>query len=237
MFIQVLSPFLKIRFLLGFFFCLFTMSCVSYMFCRLNCYRKYNLQILSPILCVLTRFIMSNMFSPMGWSPQAPSSMGFSGQGHRNGLHLLLQGIFQHRIKPASLESSAPPSRLFTTRSAWDASHSLCSLKLEYSWDLYVGMACSVLCCYYSVTKSCPALCDPINCCTSGFPVLHCLPEFVQTHAHWVSGDILSSILCHPLLHLLSVFPSIRVFSNKSILSIRWPECWRFGFSISSSSE
>ena len=45
------------------------------------------------------------------------------------------------------------------------------------------------------------------------------------------------SILCHPLLHLPSIFPSIRVFSNESVLHIRWPKYWSFSFSISPSSE
>ena len=44
-------------------------------------------------------------------------------------------------------------------------------------------------------------------------------------------------ILCHPLLLLPSVFPSIRVFSNESVLHIRWPKCWHFSFSISPSNE
>ena len=44
-------------------------------------------------------------------------------------------------------------------------------------------------------------------------------------------------ILCHHLLLLSSVFPSIRVFSNKSVLCIRWPKYWRFNFSISPSNE
>ena len=44
-------------------------------------------------------------------------------------------------------------------------------------------------------------------------------------------------ILCHPLLLLPSVFPSIRVFSNVSVLHIRWPKYWSFSFSISLSSE
>ena len=44
-------------------------------------------------------------------------------------------------------------------------------------------------------------------------------------------------ILCHPLLLLPSIFPSIRVFSNESILRIRWPKYWRFSFSISPSNE
>ena len=44
-------------------------------------------------------------------------------------------------------------------------------------------------------------------------------------------------ILCHPLLLLASIFPSIRVFSNESVLWIRWPEYWSFSFSISPSNE
>ena len=44
-------------------------------------------------------------------------------------------------------------------------------------------------------------------------------------------------ILCHPLLHLPSIFPSIRVFSNESVLCIRWPKYWSFSFSISPANE
>ena len=44
-------------------------------------------------------------------------------------------------------------------------------------------------------------------------------------------------ILCHPLLLLPSIFPSIRVFSNESVLRIRWPKYWSFSFSISTSNE
>ena len=44
-------------------------------------------------------------------------------------------------------------------------------------------------------------------------------------------------ILCHPLLLLLSIFPSIRVFSNESALRMRWPKYWSFSFSISPSNE
>ena len=44
-------------------------------------------------------------------------------------------------------------------------------------------------------------------------------------------------ILCHPLLLLPSIFPSIRVFSNESALRIRWTKCWSFSFNISPSNE
>ena len=79
-------------------------------------------------------------------------------------------------------------------------------------------------------------LCDPMDCSTPGFPVLHHLPEFAQTHVHWVCDDI-HLVLCHPLLLLSSIFPSIRVFSNESVLHIRWPKYWSFSISISPSNE
>ena len=54
-----------------------------------------------------------------------------------------------------------------------------------------------------------------------------------------IESVMLSShlILCHPLLLLPSIFPSIRVFSNESALRIRWPKYWSFSFSISPSNE
>ena len=51
-------------------------------------------------------------------------------------------------------------------------------------------------CCCCSVTHSCLTHCNPMDCSTPGFPVLHYLPEFTQTHVHWVSDAIQSS---HPL--------------------------------------
>ena len=72
---------------------------------------------------------------------------------------------------------------------------------------------------------------------TPGFSVHHCLPEFAQTHIHWVGEAIQHLILCHPLLLLPSIFPSIRVFSRESALRIRWPKYWSFSFSISPSRE
>ena len=50
--------------------------------------------------------------------------------------------------------------------------------------------------CCCSVAQSCPTLCDPMDCSTPGFPVLHQLPELAQTHIHWVSDAIQPS---HPL--------------------------------------
>ena len=52
--------------------------------------------------------------------------------------------------------------------------------------------------------------------------------EFAQTHVHWVGDTIHHLILCHPLLLLPSIFPSIRFFSNESALCIRWTKNWSF---------
>ena len=57
----------------------------------------------------------------------------------------------------------------------------------------------------YSVTKSCPALCNPMDCSTPGFPVLYHLPEFLQTHVHRVGDAIQPS---HPLLLPSPPFPA-----------------------------
>ena len=83
---------------------------------------------------------------------------------------------------------------------------------------------------FSSVAQSCPTLYDPLNCSTPGLPVHHQLPEFTQTHVHWVSDAIQ---LSHPLLSFLS----IRVFSNESALCIRWPKYWSFSFNIIPSNE
>ena len=70
-----------------------------------------------------------------------------------------------------------------------------------------------------------------------GFPVHHQLLQLAQTHVHRVTDPSNCLILCHPLLLLPSIFPSIRVFSNESVLPIRWPKYWSFSFSISPSNE
>ena len=92
------------------------------------------------------------------------------------------------------------------------------------------------MCC--SVTQSCLTLCDPMDCRTKGFPVYHQLLELAQTHIHRV-GDAIqpSHPLSSPFLLPPSIFPSIRVFSNESVLSIRWPKYWSFSFNISPSNE
>ena len=88
-----------------------------------------------------------------------------------------------------------------------------------------------------SVAQWCLTFCNPIDCSTPGFPVHHQLPELAQNHVHWVGDAIQPS---HPLLSPSPpafIFPSIRIFSNESVLGMRWPKYWSFNFSISLSNE
>ena len=102
-------------------------------------------------------------------------------------------------------------------------------------------------CCYFilcnlvhwfsSVAQSSPTLCDPVDCSTSGFPAHHHHPELAQTHVHQVGDAIQPSYPCRLLLLLPSIFPSIRVYFNESVLPIQWQKYWSFSFSASPSSE
>ena len=74
-----------------------------------------------------------------------------------------------------------------------------------------------------------------MDCSTPGLHVYHQLPELAQTHVHWVGDAIPPSYPLSSLLLPPSVLPSIRVFSNESVLHIKWPKNW--SFSISPSSE
>ena len=109
---------------------------------------------------------------------------------------------------------------------------SLTRLKLRCQQNFIYFRSSKRECCCCSVTKSCPTLCDPMDCSILGFPVLHYLPEFAQTHVHWVSDAIQPS---HPLPSSAFTFnPSQHpVLSNKSALCIRLPKYWSFNFSIS----
>ena len=87
--------------------------------------------------------------------------------------------------------------------------------------------------CCCSVAQSCPTLCNPMDCSTPGLPVHHQLLEHVQTHVHRVSDAIQPSHRLSPPSPPAFIFPSIRVFSNESVLLMLalfcptplW--CWR----------
>ena len=113
--------------------------------------------------------------------------------------HLVSVGLFLHKI----LKS-------------FDHYSFICS-PITYIFDFL-----SLPCCCCSFPKSCHTLCNPTNCSTPGFPVLHYLQEVTQTHVH-LSDDAIQ--LFHPLsppsLLLPSVLPRIKIFSNESALCIR----------------
>ena len=104
---------------------------------------------------------------------------------------------------------------------------------------------------HIQLLQLCLTLCDPMDCSPSGSfvhgilqtRVLEWIAMPLSKGSSWprdwtfVSYDIQWSHLCHPLLFLTSIFPSIRVFSNESVLCIRWPKYWNFSFSISPSKE
>ena len=88
---------------------------------------------------------------------------------------------------------------------------------------------------FSSVAQSCPTLNHPVDC-----------RAFLSITNSWSSLKLTSMesvmpsnhlILCHPLLLPPSIFPSIRVFSNESVLCMRWSKYWNFSFSISPSNE
>ena len=91
-------------------------------------------------------------------------------------------------------------------------------------------------CCYCGSVAQ-PTLCDPMDCSIPGSPVLHHLPEFAQTHAHWVSDAIQPS---HPLSSPSS--PAFNLSQHQGVFqwvssSIRWSKHRSFSFSICPSNE
>ena len=90
---------------------------------------------------------------------------------------------------------------------------------------------------FSSVAQSCSNLCNPMDCSMKGFLSITNSRSLLKLMS---IASVMSSnhlILCHPLLLLSSVFPGIRVFSNESVLHIRWANYWIFSFSISPSNE
>ena len=88
-----------------------------------------------------------------------------------------------------------------------------------------------------SVAQSYLTLCDPMDCSTQASLSITnswSLLKLMSTESVMPSNHL---ILCHPLILLPSIFPSIRVFSNESVLHIRWPKYWSFSFSINPSNE
>ena len=90
---------------------------------------------------------------------------------------------------------------------------------------------------FSSVAQPCPTPCNPMNCSTPGLSAHHHLPEFTQTQVHRVHDAIQPSHPRSPPSPPAPISPSIRVFSNESILCMRWSKYWSFSFSIIPSRE
>ena len=87
------------------------------------------------------------------------------------------------------------------------------------------------------VAQSCLTLCNPMDCSSQASLYItnpQSLLRFMSVELVIPSNHL---ILCHPILFLTSIFPSISVFSIESVLRIRWPKYWSFSFSISPSNE
>ena len=108
---------------------------------------------------------------------------------------------------------------------------------VTYFLQLSVNLAITGFVHCYSVARSCPTLCDPMDYSTPGFhiPILHYLLSLLKLIPIEPMMPSKHLILCHPILLLPSIFPSIKVFYNEWTLHIRWPNYW--SFSISPSSE
>ena len=118
---------------------------------------------------------------------------------------------------------------------------SLVHKQILYPYTLVVCLWTSIVSrwvsCCCSVAKLYPTLCNPMDCSTPDFPVLHHLLELAQTHVHWVSDVIQPSYpLSSPSPPAFNLFPA-SIFSNESALRIRWPKYWSFSFSISPSNK
>ena len=107
---------------------------------------------------------------------------------------------------------------------------------MVYFLYLWVGFFFVIHTQFSSVAQLCQTLWDPMECSTTGLPVitntqslLKLIIESVMPPSH--------RILCRPLLLLPSIFPSNRVFPNESALPIRWPKYWSLSFKISPSNE
>ena len=112
---------------------------------------------------------------------------------------------------------------------------------MQKNSKMYVTLSCispeeeprGFCCCCFPVAQSCPTLCNPMNCSTPGFPVLHLSWSLLKLMSIELVMPSNHLILYCPLLLQPSIFPSIRVFSNESTLHIRWPKYWSFSFSNS----
>ena len=152
------------------------------------------------------------------------------------------------------MSASLLPFFLTTTYHKWcpipsTSSPFLCSAECLFYQDISSRRKGTLFCSYCipstdnsawhivrcSVAQLCPTLCNPMDCSMPGFlsfTISQSLLKLMSIELMMPSNHL---ILYRPLLLLPTIFPSIRVFSNESVLCIRWPKCW--SFSISPSNE
>ena len=113
----------------------------------------------------------------------------------------------------------------------------MCQSLKQSTWTLQVEVTLKTVSQFSSVAQSCQTLCNLMDRSTPGVSLSNTnsqsLLKLMSIEPVMPSNHL---ILHHPLL-LPSIFPSIRVFSNESVLRIRWPKYWSFSFNISLSNE
>ena len=145
--------------------------------------------------------------------------MGFFRQEYWSGLPCPPPGDTPYSgMELASLTSPTLAGRFFTTSTNWEA-QSLQFSSVQFSHSVMSNSATS----WTAARQASLSITDSQS-----------LLKLMSIESVMTSNNL---ILCHPLLLLPSIFPSIRVFSNESVLCIRWPKYWSFSFSISPSNE
>ena len=164
------------------------------------------------ILCILFARSCPALCDPMSCSPPGSYVQGdFPGKNTAASCHSLLQGvILTQGLNPGlphwQVDSwpSEPPGKYYFVcklkkwkRKYWSIPNLNTMLRAEF--ESFNGLFTEFPSSLFSlVPKSCPAVCDPMECSTPGFPVNHQLPELTQTHVHRVGDAIQPS---HPLLY------------------------------------
>ena len=134
---------------------------------------------------------------------QASLSMGFSRQKCWSGLEIFLaQGWSPHLPKNIKGKNG---NCMTVYNTILYIVLPLCPPIVSYMVGVFNWIKSSPHCC--SVSQSCRTLCDPMDCSTPGFPVLHYLPEFAQTYVHWV-GDAIQPSSVSPFSSHLQSFPA-----------------------------
>ena len=173
-------------------------------------------------VCALSHFSHVQPFAT-SWTivRQTPLPMEFSRQEYWSQLPCPPPGdLPDPGIEPTSLKSRALAGMFFITRTTWEAHRIISS----------VQFSCSV------VSNSL----RPHGLQQASLPCPSPAPGVYSNSCPSVMPSVMPSnhlILCHPLLLLPSIFPSIRVFSDESVLRTRWPKYWSFSFNISPSNE